>query len=151
MIWRPGLPLPLKPIPGGPKRDGRMCGVVCEPVTYGDGLIVPVGYLCDGASVPWWARPIIPAWDDHVGAALYHDFRYSVGQPGKRRDADDAFRRLLELTGLPGHRAALMHRAVRIGGGDAYARAAAWWDACFCDPQAGYRVTPPFPRESAFR
>ena len=151
MIWRPGLPLPLKPIPGGPKREGRLCGVVCEPVMYDDGVVVPVGYLCDGASVPWWARPIIPAWDDHLGAALYHDWRYSVGQPGRRREADDGFRRLLERSGLPPHRAALMHRAVRLAGGRGYAMAEAWWSACFYDAGGGYRVSPPFPRREAFR
>ena len=124
-----------------------MCGVVCEPVAYDDGVVVPVGYLCDGASVPWWARPIIPAWDDHVGAALYHDWRYSVGQPGNRKQADDGFRRLLEFTGLPRWRAAVMHRAVRIGGAGGYARAAQWWEDSFYDPDGGYRVEPPFSRD----
>ena len=68
----------------------------------------------------------------------------------ERKAADDGFRRLLELTGLPRHRAALMHRAVRLGGGGGYANAAGWWDACFCDPSGGYRVAPPFSRERAF-
>ena len=150
MIWRPGLPLPLSPIPGGPTRAGRMCGVTAAPVAFPDGTEVPRGYLCDGASVPWLARPIIPAWDQHLAAALYHDWRYSVGQPGMRKAADDEFRRLLELTGLRRTRAALMHRAVRIGGGAGYAQAAAWWDDCFYDHDDGRPITPPLPREDAF-
>jgi hypothetical protein len=40
-------------------------------------LVIPAGFICDGNSVPWFARPFVPGdWTLGMEAILAHDFIY---------------------------------------------------------------------------
>lgn len=99
-------------------------------------VVVPAGYVFDGASIPrlFW-RVIGGPWGPYRDAAAVHDYLYSDGhlafpdQPdadGKRRpgitrqEADDIFYRIMLEVGISRFKASLMRRAVRIGGRKAW-------------------------------
>jgi hypothetical protein len=103
-------------------------------------LIVPAGFICDGASVPkalhWYL-----GWDEMLPAAIPHDYLYAysgeipVGShhyldevwewlPANHRwtrdEADRLFGRLLSYCPIPPRKRGVAYRAVRIGGGAAW-------------------------------
>ena len=100
-------------------------------------LIVPKGFTTDLASIPWPFSAILRPSDVNPAAPVVHDWLYwyagavfihkldpVTGEPGAvatprftRKEADDIFRDILLATGTPAWKAALMHRAVRVGGG----------------------------------
>jgi hypothetical protein len=65
-------------------------------------------------------------------AAILHDWLCAVGEPHKRKDADDLFRDAMRDLGVPTLRRNLMHRAVRAGGKAGYGHPREW---SFCDPK----------------
>jgi hypothetical protein len=114
-------------------------------------ITVPDGFVCDGNSVPWFGRPLIPGdWTLGIEAVLVHDFLYHrkgrlherehlveadagfwvdplhIGDGFRRawtrHDADRLFGRLMREAGVPKARRRAAYRAVRI---------AVWqgWDA----------------------
>lgn len=97
-------------------------------------LRIPAGFLCDGASNPWflWSVTGIPPDGVHRLAALYHDYiyRYSGDLPGgsffrdgirsrttwTRKQTDRFFACLLRETGVGKFRRRTMYLGVRLGG-----------------------------------
>jgi hypothetical protein len=119
-------------------------------------ITVPDGFVCDGNSVPWFGRPLIPGdWTLGIEAVLVHDFLYHrkgrlherehlvetephiwtdplhIGDGFRRawtrHDADRLFGRLMREAGVPKARRRAAYRAVRF---------AFWqnWDAYPWDP-----------------
>lgn len=69
------------------ERNGRGLGRLTEMFVYdvgrpnsGDRIVVPVGYVTDFASVPWFARAFIPTMGKHAKAAVLHDFLIDEGK-----------------------------------------------------------------------
>lgn len=97
---------------------------------------VPDGFLTDFASIPAWARIFFNP-SNYAEAALTHDWLYANGLRGDqegRAKADLIFRTALEELGKSGFEIAVLHRAVRWGGGGGYGRPD---DFAFYDPQSG--------------
>jgi len=103
-----------------PYVDGKSW-VVLAPFKYEDdklGVItVPVGFLTDFASTPWWSRPVFPSTGYHQWAAVIHDWLYWI-QACSRAEADRVFLEAMRVSGTLLSKRRAMWRAVRIGG---------WW------------------------
>lgn len=141
--------VPAYPLPKH-RREDRPLYVMARSVLL-DGQLIPRGYVTDFGSIPRLAQWRIDPLDDHAWAALGHDWRYAIGEPGKRAFADQRFLRRMEIDGVNQVRRSIMYRAVRIGGEGGYRRAPSWWESeNFRDPDTGLPVPPPFPREMAF-
>jgi hypothetical protein len=83
-----------------------------DGVTY----VIPTGFMTDFSSVPRLFRWLIdPIGQPHQVAGVVHDFLYSSGAITRKR-ADAAFLAAAVAAGSPYWRAALMHRAIRLGG-----------------------------------
>jgi hypothetical protein len=137
------------------ERDGRTTVVVMQPFAYehspsGRTIWVPAAYVTDFASIPRIGRWLIPPFGRHAIAAVVHDWLYSVGEPGKRGEADDIFREALEELGVDITRRNLMHRAVTTFGAGGYDRAEATWPTQFMDWRTGGALPPPAPRSAFF-
>lgn len=149
----PFRPLPAYPMPGQ-DRDGRRLYILARPVQFGTRYgwqTVPAGYVTDFASIPRLAAWRIHPLDRHAWAALLHDWRYAVGEPGKKALGDTMFDDRMRMDGVWGPRRALMHGSVQVGGRRGYARAPGWWETQnFADPETGEPAPPPFAREEAF-
>ncbi len=84
------------------------------------GIIIPAGFVFDGASIPkifgWLYQKSDPMW---IIAALVHDWLYFT-KMYPRWVGDSFFEEILLKQGNPPLRARIFHRAVRLGGGSAY-------------------------------
>lgn len=98
---------------------GRIA-ILLEPVSW-RGILLPAGFMSDGASVPrvlWW---FLPPWGDvSTVAALVHDFAcdsLKAGAPvpggATRSGCDRLFRDALISTGVPAWRAWVCWSGVR--------------------------------------
>lgn len=137
------------------ERDGRTTVVVIQPFGYinertGRAIWVPAGYVTDFASIPRVGRWLIPPFGRHAIAAVVHDWLYSIGEPGRRGEADDIFRDALQELGVGVARRNIMHGAVTAFGAGGYDRAAATWATQFMDWRTGDLLPPPAPREAFF-
>jgi hypothetical protein len=137
------------------ERDGRTTVVVMQPFGYrrrssGRAIWVPATYVTDFASIPRVGRWLIPPFGRHAIAAVVHDWLYSVGEPGRRGEADDVFREALDELGVDVVRRNVMHRAVSSFGAGGYDRAEATWPTQFMDWRTGAALPPPAPREAFF-
>lgn len=62
---------------------------LAEPLTYGS-MTIPVGFVCDGATIPWPVSIVFPHWGRRYRrAAILHDYLLSIGT--RRTEADKAF------------------------------------------------------------
>ena len=97
---------------------GNVYELMFPPVRYA-GLVVPVGFRSDGASVPrfFW-RLVFPPGDTHaLKAAFVHDYIYRTHPEGwSRVRADKVFLALLIEGGVPIPRALLAYMGVRLFG-----------------------------------
>jgi hypothetical protein len=102
---------------------------------YQDGdraITVPEGFLFDLASVPRTFWGLISPFDLSIVAPLLHDFLYKNGgnppgaieppEPYTRAQADDLFRRVMEIEGVPPWRRNAAYLAVRTFGRWAWRR-----------------------------
>jgi hypothetical protein len=80
-------------------------------------ITVPVGFIWDGCSTPRAIWGLVPRWGAYSGAALIHDWLYHQ-HLGHRSDADRILLELLIEDRVPPDQAMMMHRAVRLFGGD---------------------------------
>ena len=80
-----------------------------------DGITVPAGFTCDGASVPRFFWFWLPRWGRYYGASIVHDWLYS-NEIGTRLEADKMFLKQMLEDGVLKHRAHIMYWCVRIGG-----------------------------------
>lgn len=93
----------------GTRRDRRLLAPVSATWVQGPGgpagaLVVPAGYVSDGATIPALGRLF---WEPHGRfgyAAWFHDALYqnaaTGGESWTQRDADDFLLAVLKLTGL---------------------------------------------------
>lgn len=81
------------------------------------GVLVPAGFVCDLASVPWWAWKFTypKAHPDTAAAAVVHDWLYRT-KAVNRRTADLIFLAILLDNGAKPWKARIMYRAVRLWG-----------------------------------
>ena len=76
---------------------------------------VPEGFVTDLASIPWFARWLIPKVDRHCQAAVVHDFLYH-SQQFSRAKSDAIFLEAMEVLGVAKWKRLIMYKAVRLGG-----------------------------------
>lgn len=78
-------------------------------------VVVPSGFVSDGASVPRWLQGLVPKYGRYTAAAIVHDFLYSERQ-GARADADRLFLSVMVEDRTRVLRALLMWSVVRCFG-----------------------------------
>ena len=80
-------------------------------------VVVPVGFLSDGASVPRIFWPLMPALSRYTLAALGHDILYAQ-KPANwtRKKADKLFLHAMRYLGVSWWKREVMYRAVRAFG-----------------------------------
>lgn len=110
---------PLIPYIGG---AGYVLTTEYHVTINGETVVIPRGFLFDGASIPKW----VPKWiigspfdPEFMLAALVHDWLYWSRQWPQEK-ADDALRGLLLASGVGSLRSGAMHRAVRSFGASRY-------------------------------
>ena len=88
----------------------------------GKEILVPKGFLTDGASVPQFLWNFLPSWGSYSRAALVHDYlcyRLHDGRPHEhaptRPDADRIFAEAMKVCGTGRLMRAVMYVGVRIG------------------------------------
>lgn len=88
-------------------------------------IVVPIGFITDFASIPRFARLIIPKLGRHNKAAVLHDYIYQnyaikvsaqVAYIFNREQADIMFRDAMRDLGVAKWKYTLMFWAVRLGG-----------------------------------
>lgn len=86
-------------------------------------VVVPKGFIADGASVPRALWPFMPPDGTHRAAALAHDWLYAnkgyLEKPNllwERYEADDVFLELMLKALIKPWRANIAFRGVRLGG-----------------------------------
>ena len=85
----------------------------------GEEYRVPMDFVTDGASIPFWLQPICgdPNKVPRVYAALVHDWLYSGGdREATRADADDLYRDMQIALGVPRWKAYVEWGALRLFG-----------------------------------
>lgn len=136
------------------ERGERTLAILTRPIGFNTrfGYVeVPEGYTTDFASIPrlvaWRIRPL----DRHAWAAVLHDWRYAVGEPGKKHIADQMFLDQMKADGVNAIRRTVMYEAVHNFGHAGYQKAPKWWATeNFRDVDTGEPVPPPFSRIDAF-
>ena len=104
-------------LPGGTKRK------LVKPFSYyikkkgGDTIVVPAGFITDGASIPRFAWSIIggPMSGKYVAAAILHDWLYHI-QTFSRKKSDLIFLKAMAVLGVTRLKRKTIYWAVRIGG-----------------------------------
>ena len=82
-------------------------------------ITVPIGFTTDFASIPRFARNLIPKLGKYNKAAVIHDYLYSV-KITTRKGADKCFRDGMKDLGVVKWKRTLMYFAVRLFGGFAW-------------------------------
>ncbi len=122
-----------------PSKRGPLYRLLEEQISNDDeySIIVPKGFVYDGASVPQWAWSITGLLPDGINrrAALFHDWIYAndgkeiamvvdgeiIFRDFTRREADELFREMLKTDGVSYFKRNLQYYAVRVGGGAVWA------------------------------
>lgn len=101
--------------------DGRTRRILNLVVILIDGqpLVIPRGFLTDGASVPRFLWPILPPFGPYNKASLLHDYLYKTGKinraPVTRKQADDLFLAGMEALQVNPATRWAMWTGVRVG------------------------------------
>jgi hypothetical protein len=99
------------------KRDWLLAGTLIyetDVAQMGPTILVPVGFVTDFASVPRFVpRWIVDVNEEHVYAAIVHDFLCRTGLLKDRHLADEVFREAMKVCGVYGWKRWLMWAAVR--------------------------------------
>lgn len=85
-------------------------------------VVVPAGFLTDGATIPWFLRWIVSPWGDHGQAAAVHDYLVeyaSLYQNNERvtidrKTTDSIFNTAMRASGVSTFKRRLMYCAVRL-------------------------------------
>lgn len=111
------------------KTDPHYCDLPCgrtrrllnDVVVLIDGqpLLIPAGFLTDGASVPRGLWNIFPPFGRYNRASLLHDYLYKTGRinnaPVTRKQADDLFLDAMKALGVSWATRWAMWAGVRAG------------------------------------
>lgn len=101
--------------------DGRTRRLLNDVVVLIDGqpLVIPAGFLTDGASVPRGMWNIIPPFGRYNKASLLHDYLYKTGRMNMawitRKQADDIFLAAMGALDVSTWQQWAMWAGVRIG------------------------------------
>ena len=87
-------------------------------------VIVPVGFISDFASIPWWIRWLIPKMGKYNRSSVVHDFLYQYGRLRKddphseitQEVADLIYKKLMEAQKVANWRKWTQWKGLRIGG-----------------------------------
>lgn len=89
----------------------------------GKAIIVPSGFITDGASVPQFLWGFLPSWGKYSRAAVVHDYLYERLRTGlpheyarERKDADAIFLEAMAVCEVSWPTRHLMWLAVRVFG-----------------------------------
>ena len=111
--------------------DGDEAYQVIEDYTFDAGgadEVIARGFICDGASVPRLAWPLMPPDGLHRAAVLPHDWLYAGrgrlrdGGPLTRAECDAIMFRRMVAAGCGIVKSTIVHEAVRLGGWLAWRR-----------------------------
>ena len=86
-------------------------------------IIVPEGFVTDGASAPKVMFSLCPPMGGpHGESAVLHDYLYSLDSEYEctRKEADDIFYFAMIVDGVPEITAKTIYSGVRVGGGDSF-------------------------------
>jgi hypothetical protein len=119
---------PLVPL----RRTGPRRGEITEPFTFHSAIVgvvtVEVGFDTDYASVPRGLWNLYPPDGAYTEAAVIHDALYwhqataeHGGKPVTRAQADAVFLEAMKALGIGWVTRHILYRAVRVGGGKAWA------------------------------
>ncbi len=99
------------------ERNGQGLFEVAVPFTFdlgflgsGETVLVPAGFVTDFASIPWFARWLLPISGKVAKAALLHDYMLALYDPR----APSAFAEALEVAGVGPIRRWIMVAGVRL-------------------------------------
>ncbi len=101
--------------------DGRTRRLLIDVVVLIDGqpLVIPAGFLTDGASVPRGLWNIFPPFGKYNKASLLHDFLYKTGRMNlaviTRKQADDIFLAAMVALDVSKWQRRGMYCGVRVG------------------------------------
>lgn len=126
-------------------KDGRKLFTLDAEFPYcdvetGKVIVVPRWYVTDFASVPWYGQAFIDPQGPTARAAIVHDWLYTIGEPGKREEADQIFLRAMLKYGVQPFQANVAYQAVRLGGEKGYGLPTDWR---FVDPKRQDLIQPP--------
>ncbi len=86
---------------------------------YGGGtaiISIPTGFETDFASIPRFARILIPKLGRYNKAAVIHDWMYQSGKGYRRKFVDQFFLEAMSDLGVAKWKRYVMYWAVRLGG-----------------------------------
>ena len=102
-----------------PAADARRWTLCCalhyRSDVQGRTVVVPKGFVTDGASVPRLFWNLIPPWGRYGQAAVVHDYLYAT-QTTTRRLADDTLLEAMRVSGCGVWSYAVIYLAVRMFG-----------------------------------
>lgn len=128
------------------RKEGRRVAVVQRPIVFirdsvGDQpigfTVISRGYKTDFASLPWIARLFFSPFESYAEAAVLHDWLYAIGEPGKKKEADQLFLRAMLDDDVSPIVARYFYTAVRLGtlfDGGGYGRESEWEEAFYSTP-----------------
>ena len=86
----------------------------------GKTIVVPKGFVSDGASVPRALWNVYPPFGKYLEAAIVHDYYCVLGEKGESpidyKDAAEVFKEAMKVCGVSWWRRNKMYWAVRLGG-----------------------------------
>ena len=97
--------------------------VVVDELSISEHIVVPAGFVTDGASIPWIARIFIPKWHRNVAkASVLHDWLYSKHSDRdlQRHHADQIYKQALIDAGCKTWRVHCIYAAVRLFGASSW-------------------------------
>ena len=102
----------------------KNCWQTVEPLIWDGGrdeIVVPAGFICNGASVPAVFAFVLPkAGERYDRAACLHDFLYATRR-FDRKKCDEIFYEAMKFDKVAKWKAWAIYKSVRVFGGRAYA------------------------------
>ena len=102
----------------------KNCWQTVEPLIWDGGrdeIVVPAGFICNGASVPAVFAFVLPkAGERYDRAACLHDFLYAT-RKFDRKKCDEIFYEAMKFDKVAKWKAWIIHKSVRVFGSRAYA------------------------------
>jgi hypothetical protein len=101
-------------------RGSSRCFRLEKPFSYVSSkgtIIVPEGFITDGASIPKVFWSILAPFGDYFAAAVIHDYLYNKECPlYNRKEADLIFKEAMFNIGVPWYRRDIVYQAVNTFG-----------------------------------
>ncbi|MCK5602323.1 DUF1353 domain-containing protein [Candidatus Pacearchaeota archaeon] len=78
-------------------------------------IVIPKGFITDGASIPRIFWPVFPPFGQYFNAAVEHDYLYSITYQ-TRKEGDKIFLEQMKNDGVKWFTRKMIYRAVRMFG-----------------------------------